>query len=320
MRDIESTRREAALALSPEAVAKGIALLDALIALAARKAKQLNRRFASGLFATTLLLPLGLGFGFAGLSTPDTWWPLTIISVACITFWSTGTAALWWTWTAIQTNSKMRRFGKIPDLEIPSPLQALIDLYASGARELRSDAGSVVPAAMFASQWAVLLFSEDQTERQLVRSPTGVKEVRPILVLPHAAVLPAETEKDASDGEREAYSGYRAVRDGEPPLRNHNPEMAWLVAGSLKHFREGRERFLATLDSHKVEPFRLILDVARREMRRGGQQEEVIRTIKKELLEKQLAIWGTGRTKIMELLHGTYCKENIRGFFSREDG
>lgn len=311
-----STRREAALALSPEDVATGITLLEALIAKASRKAKQLNGYFASGLFVTTLLLPVGLGFGFAGLVTEGTKGLLAAISMACIGVWGTGTAALWWSWTAIQTNSRIGRFGKIPNLELPSPLQDLIGLYASGARELRTDAGSVVPAAMFASQWAILLFSEDQAERQLVRSPTGVKEVRPVLMLPDVAVLPSETEKDDSDGEPDAYSGYRAVRGGEPPLRNHNPEMAWLVAGTLKQFREGRDKFIATLDSHKVEPFRLILDVARRELRPGGQQEEVIRTIDKELRNKHLAIRGTGRTKIMDLLHGYHCGKDIRGFFS----
>ncbi|MCR2833819.1 hypothetical protein [Parerythrobacter lacustris] len=316
MSDMASTRREAALALSPEDVATGITLLEALIAKASRKAKQLNKYFASGLFVTTLMLPVGFGFGFAGLVTEGTRGLLTAISMACIGLWGTGTAALWWSWTAIQTNSRMHRFGKIPDLELPSPLQNLIGLYASGARELRTDAGSVVPAAMFASQWAILLFSEDQAERQLVRSPTGVKEVRPVLVLPDVAVLPSEAEKDDSDGEREAYSGYRAVRGGEAPLRNHNPEMAWLVAGTSKQFREGREKFVATLDSHKVEPFRLILDVARHELRQGGQQEEVIRTINKELRKKHLAIRGTGRTKIMDLLHGNYCGKDIRGFFS----
>lgn len=320
MGDMASTRREAALALSPEDVATGITLLEALIAKASRKAKLLNRCFASGLFVATLLLPVGLGFGFAGLATDNTWGPLTMVSAAFITFWSTGTAALWWTWTAIQTNSRMRRFGKIPGLEIPSPLQELIDSYASGARELRSDAGSVVPAAMFASQWAILLFSEDKAERQLVRSPTGVKEVRPVLVLPDVPASTSETEDDASDGEHETYSGYRAVRDGEPPLRNHDPEMAWLVAGTLKQFREGREKFLDTLRPHQIDSFRLILDVARHELRQGGQQEKVIETIIERLEKKNLAIRGTRRTKIMELLHGIHCKKDIRGFFPRQDG
>ncbi len=320
MRDMASTRREAALALSPEDVATGITLLEALIAKASRKAKQLNRCFASGLFVTTLMLPLGLGFGFTGLVTEGTGGFLTAISMACIGLWATGTAALWWSWTAIQTNSSMGRFGKIPDLELPSPVQNLIGLYASGARELRTDAGSVVPATMFASQWAILLFSEDQAERQLVRSPKGVKEVRPVLVLPDVAASPSETDKDDSDGEREAYSGYRAVRDGEPPLRNRNPEIAWLVAGSLKQFRKGRDRFLDTLRPNQIDSFRLILDVARHELRQGVQQEKVIETIIERLEKMNLAIRGTRRTKIMELLHGIHCKKDIRGFFPRQDG
>jgi hypothetical protein len=320
MSDMASTRREAALALSPEDVATGITLLEALIAKASRKAKQLNKYFASGLFVMTLLLPVGLGFGFAGLVTEGTRGLLTAISMACIGLWGTGTAALWWSWTAIQTNSRMHRFGKITDLELPSPLQNLIGLYASGARELRTDAGSVVPAAMFASQWAILLFSEDKAERQLVRSPTGVKEVRPVLVLPDVPASPSETEDDASDGEHETYSGYRAVRDGEPPLRNYDPEMAWLVAGTLKQFREGREKFLDTLRPHQIDSFRLILDVARHELRQGGQQEKVIETIIERLEKKNLAIRGTRRTKIMELLHGIHCKKDIRGFFPRQDG
>ena len=316
MRDMASTRREAALALSPEDVATGIGLLEALIAVVARKARQLNRYYSFGLFVATLQPFFGIGFWLASVAMGDAWGPFTIAAFVCVGLWGIGTAALWWAWTAIQTNPRMGRLGKIPDLEIPSPLQELIDSYGSGARELWTDAGSVVPASLFTSQWAILLFSEDQAERQLVRSPTGVKEVRPILVLPDVAVLPSETEKDDSDGEREAYSGYRAVRDGEPPLRNHNPEMAWLVAGTSKQFREGREKFVATLDSHKVEPFRLILDVARHELRPGGQQEEVIRTINKELQKKHLAIRGTGRTKIMDLLHGHHCGKDIRGCFS----
>lgn len=213
MRDIASTRREAALALSPEDVAKGMVLLDALIAVVARKARQLNRYYSLSLFVATLLPFLGIGFWLASVATGDAWGPFTIAAFVCVGLWGIGTAALWWAWAAIQTNPRMGRFGKIPDLEIPSPLQNLIGLYASGARELRTDAGSVVPAAMFASQWAILLFSEDKAERQLVRSPTGVKEVRPVLVLPDVAASrvlsplarrrschPRQSRSDLSDG------------------------------------------------------------------------------------------------------------------------
>lgn len=323
MGDMASTRREAALALSPEDVAKGMVLLDALITVAARKAKPLNRRFASGLFAATLLLPLGLGFGFAGLATDNTWGPLTMVSAAFITFWSTGTAVLRWTWTAIQTNSRMRRFGKIPGLEIPSPLQELIDSYASGARELRTDAGSVVPAAMFASQWAILLFSEDQAERQLVRSPTGVKEVRPVLVLPDVAASPSATEKDDSDGEREAYSGYRAVRHGEPPLRNTDPKLAWLLGGSLTQFNAGLDELLEEVSPRLIEAYRIIFTEGRSYLRKDGTRgakAQAIEAIVSELVKSGENRPGTSVSTIKKLLGGYMGEKDIRGYFSSRYG
>lgn len=323
MRDIASTRREAALALSPEDVATGITLLDALIAKASRKAKQLNGYFALGLFVTTLLLPVGLGFGFAGLVTEGTGGFLTAISMACIVLWATGTAGLWWSWTAIQTNSSMGRFGKIPDLELPLPLQDLIGLYASGARELRTDAGSVVPATMFASQWAILLFSEDRAERQLVRSPKGVKEVRPVLVLPDVAASSSATEKDDSDGEREAYSGYRAVRDGEPPLRNHNPEMAWLVAGTLKQFKAGLDELLEDVSPRLTEAYRIIFTEGRSHLRKDGTrgaQTGAIKAIVSELVRSGENRPGTSEATIKKLLAGRKGTKDIRGYFSSRYG
>lgn len=318
-----STRREAALALSPEDVATGITLLEALIAKASRKAKQLNKYFALGLFVTTLLLPVGLGFGFAGLVTEGTWGLLTAISMACIGLWGTGTAALWWSWTAIQTNSRVGRFGKIPDLELPSPLQDLIGLYASGARELRTDAGSVVPAAMFASQWAILLFSEDKAERQLVRSPTGVKEVRPVLVLPDVAASPSETEDDASGGERETYSGYRAVRDGEPPLRNHNPEIAWLVAGTSKQFKAGLDELLEDVSPRLIEAYRIIFTEGRSNLRKDGTRGAkalAIEAIVSELVKSGENRPGTSVSTIKKLLGGYMGEKDIRGYFSSRYG
>jgi hypothetical protein len=213
----------------------------------------------------------------------------------------------------------MRRFGKIPGLEIPSPLQELIDSYASGARELRTDAGSVVPAAMFASQWAILLFSEDKAERQLVRSPKGVKEVRPVLVLRDVAVLPSETEKDDSDGEREAYSGYRAARDNEPPLRNDDPKLAWLLGGTLAQFNAGLDELLEEVSPLLTNAYRIIFTEARRCLRQDrvyGAQSRTIDAIVEKLVEEGERRPGTSVSTIKKLLGGYMGEKDIRGYFS----
>jgi len=68
-----------------------------------------------------------------------------------------------------------------------------------------------------------------------------------------------------------------------------------------------------------VDAYRLILTVARRELRKGGQpgaQEEAIRITLGELDSAGLRIRGTSRATIMKLIHGKHRDKDIRGYFA----
>lgn len=198
--------------------------------------------------------------------------------------------------------------GKLSGIPIPEELQQLIDSFASGVREARTASGNTVQPRLFASRWAIMLFSHEPHHRLWVRSPRGAKQKEETFARP----VQPESAPPA-----EAIAAQDAA--AEPPLRNTDPEMAWLVDGTAQRFVAGLDVFLDTLPPHQVDAFRLILTIARRELRKGGQpgaQEEAIRIIRDELAARGLLIRGTSRATIMKLLHGQHRGADIRGYFA----
>ena len=95
--------------------------------------------------------------------------------------------------------------------------------------------------------------------------------------------------------------------------------MAWLVDGSVQQFNAGLDQFLDALPPHQVDAYRLILTVARRELRKGGQpgaQEAAIRIILAELESSRRLIRGTSRATIMKLIHAQHRDKDISGYFA----
>lgn len=333
-----SIRRQAALALSPGNVAEGMRILDALIATAVRKIKKRELAFVPGRVLAILLFVYSLTY--VALSQPegsstdfrrDAAWAGMIIAASAY-------GALVWVWIAIQTRGWMLRYGRVTGLEMPPALETLVTSYSNGARELRTETGTVVPATMFASQWAILLFSEKESERCLVRSRWGVKQVRQILEFPDARVHPAKLSDTAnvpvideapdaegapSDGERQAYSGYRGSPDDEPPLRNTDPKLAWLLGGTLTQFKAGLDELLEDVSPRLIEAYRIIFTEGRSYLRKDGTRgakAQAIEAIVSELVKSGENRPGTSVSTIKKLLGGYMGEKDIRGYFSSRYG
>lgn len=302
-----SIHREGALALSPHDVAEGNKALDALIRSAALSIAKRETLFAS---AYALLVAVFFVGGIAWLSYTYREPPAPVerhVAAAAVVSSVAMFAFLWWAWSAIQNGRIGQRLGGLSGVAIPEPLQQLIDSFASGFRDARTASGNTVLPSLFASRWAILLFSHDPRHRQLVRCSRGTKQKEEIFARP--------TQPDLAQS-ADAIAAHDAT---ETALRNSDPEMAWLVGGAPQHFAAGLNRFLDTLPPHQVDAYRAILTVARRELRKGGQpgaQEAAIRIIHDELKGRGLLIRGTSRASIMKLLHGQHRGEDIRRYFT----
>lgn len=175
-----SIRREAARALSPGDVSAGILKLDSLIKSAARSIRKREALFifvnvlggvmmGLGIFAHVVIANYSAAPGYAGdIAT-------SVVLLSAVTL-----AASWWGWPAIQHKGMMQRFGRLTDTPIPEPLAQLIASFANSSRDVRTASGVSVRAALFASQWAIMLFSEEELERKWVRSPSGAGQKQEI--------------------------------------------------------------------------------------------------------------------------------------------
>ncbi len=302
-----SIYREGALALSPNDVAKGNGEIDALIESAAWSiARRENLSTILYALSAAALIVGSLGYLIYSHRKPPA--PLVSNGLLILALLAAAMlAATWWGWTVIQNGRMGQRLGKLSGVTIPPPLQELIDSFASGVREVRTSRGDTVPPSLFASRWAIMLFSHDPRQRLWVRGPRGERHRPQIFADPGQPkiALPADTilPHDAA----------------EALLRNFDPAMAWLVDDTAQRFAAGLDEFLDTLPPHQVDAYRLILTVARRELRKGGQpgaQEAAIRIILAELENEGRLIRGTSRATIMKLIHGQHRGKDIRGYFA----
>lgn len=281
--------------------------MDALIVSAARSIAKRETVFVASYAISAATLFVGsIGYLIHSHREPPAplasngWLAIVLLSVSML-------ALTWWGWTAIQNGRLGQRFGKLSDVTIPPPLQELIDCFASGVRDARTASGNTVQPSLFASHWAIMLFSHDHRQRLWVRSPRGAKQKAEIFARPDQPEIAPTAD---------AARAHDAV---ELPLRNSDPAMEWLVGDTSQQFAGGLDRFLDSLAPHQVDAYRLILTAARRELRKGGQpgaQEAAIRIILAELAERGLLIRGTSRTTIMKLLHGKHRGEDIRRYFT----
>lgn len=225
-----SLYREGALALSPHDVVKGHRELDALLEGAARYVRKRDTAF---FFSYTIWTAILTGTGLVHLANmvrkPPS--PSTGNVTLGIAFLSVVMLALTWrAWIALQNGKTGQRFGKLPDVSIPLPLQDLIEGFASGMRDARTAPGRTVPRELFAGQWAILLFSREASQRAWVRSPRGKREKDEIFAYPDAHLdrperpRPVETPAEAKPDED--------ARISEPDLCNLDPAMARLVDGT----------------------------------------------------------------------------------------
>ena len=164
-------RDEAALILCPESRADGIALLDQLIATISHKISVLDLCFKFVL----LTLIFTAGFAVLWLYLTDNTsksqtlpWALCILSVV-------GIAVQFTVWYKIQHSELGRKLAMLQGDIVPENLKNLISAYAADVKRAETKIGTV-PSGLFASHWAILLFSSNTEMRGWVRSRDGKRE------------------------------------------------------------------------------------------------------------------------------------------------
>jgi hypothetical protein len=332
--------REAALLLCPDDIAEGVLALNAIIKTAASaiRKREVLFSFATALSYAALFLSIFVWCVVNSRNSPSVSTSNIALSVAALSILIL--AFLWWAWSAIQHGWLYRRFGRLPTDLISPALAEFIDKCARSERECRTVLGATVRASLFASGWAIMLFSQDMGQRRWVRTRGGALEKQEIFIRPVEISPPVYTPPLASDvglvnrkvsGEEGFLRNHAPdiqwpdssiSDDAEPPLLNHNPADQWLVGGTAEEFGFGLECFLALVPSHLVEMYRLIMCLARRGMRSRREvdpQEPIITRIIENLEQQKLRKRGSSRTNIMNLLHGRYRRKDISGYFRKHE-
>lgn len=218
-----SIHREAALALCPDDVAKGNRELDVLIKSAARCIAK-REALLTGSYALS-----GAAFVMSCVTYPifayqePPWALASNLALATLVLSATAAALTWWGWTAIQHRRFAKRIGDLSGMTIPPPLQELINSFASGVREVRTAPGDKVFPGLFASRWAIMLFSHDPRQRLLVRGPRGEKHKPQIYAQPKE---PNPVEALAAQG------------DAEPLPSGPRVETHWIVKIPAERFAD----------------------------------------------------------------------------------
>lgn len=169
-----SLRIEAALALCPGNLSKGLDELDVLVAEKARQVRPLKRMTE---LALLLSATAGFAFGCVLYLTDGEAHPASrpwLQYLAALLVIGGGIIS----WQKLQHNELGKRMLGAAQ-PIPAALQSLIIEFASGDRYARTKQGTV-PRELFRSHWAVLLFSADSEVRGWVRSATGQRETKEI--------------------------------------------------------------------------------------------------------------------------------------------
>ncbi len=283
-------RDEAALILCSASRADGIVVLDRLVNEISKPIRVLDMIFKLAL--TVLIVAAGLTMLYLAVtdhspnSAPTAWFlfatSITMIGIEFVV------------WQKIQHNKFGLRLARLKSHSIPEALQKLILQYAGEDKRVFTKSGTV-PSGIFASHWAILLFSKESEVRGCVRSKNGkcessemyssglmVKQTR-LLSQP----LVHNSEAKTPDYVSIASPHYKNC-DGnnEPENNNSNPDHQWLVGTTRDEYEKSRARAFGHEPPIIQEWKSFVLDGGRFELRSGGQTKAMalaVREIQKEL-------------------------------------
>lgn len=229
---------------------------------------------------------------------------------------------------------------KVLDVAALAPAYAFFERCANGEVLVETHLGERIDRSFFRNVLAPLLASDLIEERMLVRSELRRRNYGPQL---HAALPVQDSDQSqpaadghlplpvASDGPQMPTAsdighgiGHVSIRAGveESPLRNFDPKVQWLVAGTWAQFMRGLTAFLDTLPPHKQKWHRIVLTVGRRELRKGGQYgaqtyaiKQIISALKAANEKFPDTDRGDATTTIKKLLSGQSGTKDITGHF-----
>ena len=341
-------RELAAYALCPNSRADGIRQLDTIIHVVAKRVQALDALFKAlrilswSVFALSCLATILIILARSTSRVPLTngWIALGISAVAC--------ASVQVAWLSLQHGILCRWFGQIDDKLIPRVLGDLINDFAQAERSAWSKKESV-DVGLFKSGWAILLFSDDSEVRSWVRSPRGGRDALEIFTAKnelqqltpiafnqappiafniavdqsqHLIVVDQSITSIAVDQHQTHITIVGGEQSEEAPLANHLEEYRWPVGGTLRRFKAGLRKYLATVLPNRRDWEEMVLVVGRRELRNGGQdgaQAAAIRAIIVSLKSANLAYPDTERgdstSTIKQRLQGKRGKSDIKGYF-----
>lgn len=277
-------RDEAAFVLCPKNRAEGISELDKILAIISMNIRRLD------LFLKTLIAVMIVVAGLSMLSLAITdhthkprnfVWALFILSSITI-----GAALI--VWLKIQHSKFGLRLARVQGAMIPDCLKELIAAYANDEKRAFTNSGTV-PSGLFASHWAILLFSKEPEWRGWVRSSDGRRETKEIYTaVSHRDVTQLKEQMQlgpAIDIETSAPSYKNCIGDHSDNY-NVNPDHQWIVGGSRAEYEACRDQAFADLPPSVANWKSFVLDGIRHELRRGGQPGAIgsaVREIQQEL-------------------------------------
>jgi hypothetical protein len=272
-------RDVAALTLCPESRANGIKMLDQILIIITKRIKRLDICFKLALLCFIIMLGIAVLWLLLTDNTSKsqvTPWFLCISSMLGI-----GLDIV--VWQKIQHSDFGRRIANFSEANIPEALQNLIADYSDDVTRTFSKTGTV-PSSLFASHFAVLLFSNESEARGWVRSKDGKSQSKEIYAAASRVgerlldVSPVQTTIDAIKSVPVAFVAplYKGC-DGsnEPNNLNENHDHQWLVGGSRSEYEVSRNAALSEEPPRIRDWKTFVLDGGRYELRRGGQARSV---------------------------------------------
>lgn len=212
------------------------------------------------------------------------------------------------------------------------PIKSYMARCANGEIKVKDDKNARVDKNFFENALSILLPSDPEPDRTLVKSDYRRRSYRYQLRVEsingsavHVDQFMAErTQKIGSTEDVTAtdvplvLEQITQIGEAEPKRTNFSDRHEWIAGGTLAQFEAGLAIFLKLVPSHSDAMFTLILMTARQELRvrrDADSQNKIILRITKTLTENNLKQHGSSRTTIINLLRGQYRNADITRHF-----
>jgi Fe-S-cluster formation regulator IscX/YfhJ len=212
------------------------------------------------------------------------------------------------------------------------PIKSYMERCANGEIKVKDDNNARVDKNFFENALSILLPSDPELDRTLVKSDYRRRSYRRQLRVESINGSAARVDQFIDDSTQKIVSAedvsatdvplvveqIMQVPEAEPKRTNFCESHEWIAGGTPAQFDAGLAIFLRLVPSHSDAMFTLIMMTARQELRvrrKADSQNEIIRRITNALMNSNLAKRGSSRTNIMKLLNGKHGKADITGYF-----